>query len=1094
MTTVGGQHSVSAEDRLTLLIDRLLTSMDAAAAAGTWDRVVELANDVLTVDPPNQRAAAMIERASLERSLPEGERAFVSLIFADIVQSTDMAEVAEPEVVREVFAVYRQVATQAIEELGGRVLQFQGDGVVACFGYPAAHGDDARRAVQTGLRLVERMADAAVELNASHGIEPAIRVGIHSGTVVIAPRADGSIDGSTIMGSAPNVTARLQGEAEPGTVVISDTTRQLVEPHFELVSIGTRSLKGISRPMELQRVVHSNLAVPLAGRSLPGQVALVGREGQSRLLRFTWNRLVHDSGGAPAESVAVVRGAPGIGKSALAADLVAHVQREGAVVLEANCSPYHGNVALWPVARMIEQLLGFYPGQPAEERLAELAARLDNDGLGSDAVPLLAPLLGIEVDDERWSRPELDALALRQATLEALVEWLAHAAASTPTLVLVEDLHWADPTSVDLLGLLAGAGVSRAMILITSRHPIDAPWASSVLDIELEPLNQKEAAGLVAALTESGLDEAQRRLVIERGTGNPLFLRELSRSALLTSPGEVMPPRIHEILTARLRAPGIDLRVAQLAATLGAEFDEEPLRQLAGRPLDEALTRLEEAEIIQPVAEVRMRRYCFHHALLRDAAYETQVLSARQESHRRIAELFGSSASSPGDLAVVAQHWDLAGDVPQAIAAYVGAAQTAAQSAASHTEARRQLDRALELSATMPESEPRDLTELMIRMLRAVSTTSLYGYGYQEVYEDFTVAEEICRRLNDRPEIMPAQVGIWSYLLVRGSAADASQLLEELTDLLDEPTTAWFAPEIKSCLGYSAFYQGRLDEAFRWLIEAWEGYHARSIDAATSALWPLPNDPQPVTAVALACVTALQGRTGESLAWERRALEKAEQLEFPRGPFSAAFVMTYLAWVRMMTGNLEEGREFGRRTMEVGERYRFDYFQLLGGQYKLAPDPDRPSSVEELDMYGQGMQAMGHGAFRPAYLAIVARNHYYLSDADQALKTLDDAMEQVRTSGELVHQPDLLRLRAEILTGARPGRMDDVVSDLVAAVDVALEQGSVVFALRAANDLARLPDDDRPADWDHRVRSVIDRFPPNSSSPELVEALKLLGV
>ena len=1093
MTGVGRQHAESAEDRLAVLIDRLLTSMDAAAAAGTWDRVVELANDVLTVDPPNQRAAAMIERASLERSLPEGERAFVSLIFADIVQSTDMAEVAEPEVVQEVFAVYRLVATHTIEELGGRVLQFQGDGVVACFGYPAAHGDDARRAVQTGLRLVERMADASAELNTRLGIEPAIRVGIHSGTVVIAPRADGSIDGSTIMGSAPNVTARLQGEAEPGTVVISDTTRQLVEPHFELDSIGSRSLKGISRPMELHRVVHSDLAVPLAGRALPGDVALIGREGQSRLLRFTWNRLVHDANGAGTGSVAVVRGAPGIGKSALASELVAHVRSEEAIVLEANCSPYHSNVALWPVARMIERFLGFYPEQPPAERLAVLAERLDRDGLGRGAVPLLAPLLGIEVD-ERWAPPEVDALALRQATLEALVEWLAHGATLTPTLVLVEDLHWADPTSVDLLGMLAARRIPRAMILITSRHSIDAPWASSVLDIELEPLSEKEAAGLVETLTESVLDETQLRLVVEQGTGNPLFLRELTRSALLTSPGEVMPPRIHEILTARLRAPGIDLRVAQLAATLGAEFDEGPLRQLAGKPLGEALTRLEEAEIIQPVAEVRMRRYCFHHALLRDAAYETQVLSARQDAHRRIAELLGSSAASAGDLAVVAQHWDLAGDVAQAIGAYVGAAQTAAQSAASHTEARRQLDRALELASTMPESEERDLTELMIRMLRAVSTTSLYGYGYQEVYEDFTVAEEICRRLTDRPEIMPAQVGIWSYLLVRGSAADASELLEQLTEILDEPATAWFAPEIKSCLGYSAFYQGRLGEAYVWLLQAWEGYHARSLDAATSALWPLPNDPQPVTAVALACVTALQGRTGESLAWERRALEKAEQLEFPRGPFSAAFVMTYLAWVRMMTGELEEGREFGRRTMEVGERYRFDYFQPLGGQYKLVPDPGRPSSVEELDMYGQGMQAMGHGAFRPAYLAIVARNHYYLSNADQAFKALDDAMEQVKTSGELVHQPDLLRLRAEITAGTRPDRMDDVVADLVAAIDVALEQGSVVFALRAANDLARLADDDRPDDWADRVRAVIDRFPPNSSSPELVEALKLLGI
>ena len=482
--------------------------MDAAASTGAWDRVVELADDVLAVDPPNRRAASMIERATLERSLPGGQRAFVSLVFADIVQSTDMAEVAEPEVIQDVFVLYRRVAAETIEELGGRVLQFQGDGVVACFGYPAAHEDDARRAVLAALRLIERMAHAAIELHRRHGIEPAIRVGVHSGTVVIAGLASGVLDGSAIAGSAPNVAARLQGEAEPGTVVISDTTRQLVEPHFELKPIGTRSLKGIARPMELHHVVRSNLAVPPPGRGLPESVALIGREGQSRLLRFIWKRLVHDAGGAtrPEEAVVVVRGVAGIGKSALAAELAAHVHLEGGAVLEANCSPYHGNVALWPVGRMLEQLLGFYPG-PATGGAARPSWRpgWTMPVSARDTLPLLAPLLGLDTD-ERWSRPEVDALALRQQTLRALVAWLAHTAASTPTLVLVEDLHWADPTTVDLLGPPGDRGRPRHMILITSRHPLDAPWASSVVDIELEPLKEKEAAGLVAALTDGGLD------------------------------------------------------------------------------------------------------------------------------------------------------------------------------------------------------------------------------------------------------------------------------------------------------------------------------------------------------------------------------------------------------------------------------------------------------------------------------------------------------------------------------------------------------------------------------------------------------------
>jgi hypothetical protein len=295
-------------------------------------------------------------------------------------------------------------------------------------------------------------------------------------------------------------------------------------------------------------------------------------------------------------------------------------------------------------------------------------------------------------------------------------------------------------------------------------------------------------------------------------------------------------------------------------------------------------------------------------------------------------------------------------------------------------------------------------------------------------------------------------------------------------------------------MGYGAFYQGRLEEAHRWLVEAWEGYRVRSIDGATSPFWPLPHDAVPVTAVALACVTALRGCTEESAMWERRAIATAEELDFPSGPFSSAFVSVYLAWIRMITGNPDEAREFGRRTIEIAERCRFDYFQLLGQQYVLMPEPGRPSDVTELEQYGVGMDLVGHAAFRPTYLGIVAQNHHFLGNADPALRAVEEALDRSGTSGERVHQPDLLRLRAEITAAAHPDRMDEVVTDLVAAVEIGLAQGSLVLALRAANDLGRLHRDVRPPDWDHRVRAVLERFPPNSSSPELADALDLLGV
>ena len=238
-----------------------------------------------------------------------------------------------------------------------------------------------------------------------------------------------------------------------------------------------------------------------------------------------------------------------------------------------------------------------------------------------------------------------------------------------------------------------------------------------------------------------------------------------------------------------------------------------------------------------------------------------------------------------------------------------------------------------------------------------------------------------------------------------------------------------------------------------------------------------------MTAVALACVTALQGDTEESARWEQQAITSAEELAFPSGPFSAAFVTVYLAWIRMITGDLAEAREFGRRTIEIAERCRFDYFQLLGGQYVLLPEEDAPCDAAALEQYGAGMDLVGHAAFRPTYLGIVALNHYYLGDADSAFRSIGEALATTLTSGELVHRPDLLRRRAEITLAARPERMDEVVRDLVAAVDTGLAQGSLVLALRAADDLARLPEDVRPPDWSDRIRAVARPVPRRLHEP-----------
>ena len=1082
------------QDRLVRLIERLLSSAESAVSTGDWDRVQELASDVLEADPGNERAGSLLERARAEQSLAEGQRAFVTMLFADLVRSTDLADVREPEIVRDLFRVYRQAVTEAIEALGGCVLQFMGDGVVACFGYPAVFEDDARRAVMAGLGLVERMAAAAPELNYRYGIEASVRVGVHTGTVVIAGRTPGPVGSPSIFGVVANLTSRLQAEAQPDSVVISDATKELVEDHFDLTSMGIRVLKGIARPMEVFRVVRSldsdsrNHAIPL--HSSP----LVGREAPLKTLSGFWREVVSSvrEQRPPAVSSTVVRGSAGIGKSRLVADFSTLVADEGGTVLRANCSPYHTNVALWPLSRMLEYRMGFYPEQPANERISEVERRLEATGLASDELlPLVMPLLGLQMEEER-SRLEVDPLALRAETLEALVSWLSHFARSNPSVLVVEDLHWADPTTVEVLGMLAKETIPGVLTVATSRDPLNAVWSQLAVDIEIGTLPPDDAAELIDSMIDpADLTEEQRRMVIERGQGVPLFIQELVRSAIGSASTETVPVRLQELLAARLRAPGIDLRIAQLASTLGSVFEEGPLRELAEAPVSDALARLQAAGIVELVGDARHSAYQFRHVLLRDAAYETQVLDARQDRHGRIARLLESTASSPGDLAIVAHHYDSAGDLARSIPAYVSAAR-ATQAEASHTEARRLLDRALNLLLSTPAGEERDLAELNIRLLRTMSVSSLFGYGYPDVYDDYHCAEGICRRHSNRAAIVPAQVGIWSYMFVRGELGMATWFLAPLINAVDSPDVAWFAPEIKSCIGYNSFYAGELVDGRRWMEEAWDGYMRRPEDERVSAYWPLPNDPVAVTAVALACITALQGDPTASAEWERRAISEADKIGFPRGPFSQAFNTTYLAWLRMVIGDDAGARAFGQRTLDLAEQHRFDYFRAIGYQYVLVPYEDMTATPDELAAWEAAMDMVGHAAFRAAFHGIAARNHLGRGDLKRALDEVNEGLAKVEKSGERLHEPYLLIMRAEVMARLSPDRVNDVLADLRAAVQLGVSQGSSMLALRAANQIGRLPEGARPRDWQDLVRTTSELLPQSSATTELAEARALL--
>ena len=658
---------------LDQLIIRLLVAAAAAVRAGNLDQARATAEDVQLVDPDNAQAAAILAEVSRRQRTPGEERALMTILFSDLVDSTVLAGQLEPEAMRDIFRVYREAAQQAVDRFGGYILQYLGDGIVATFGYPVAHEDDARRAVHAGLALVAGMAAAAEAALERHSVEPTARVGIHTGPVVVSGlSAPDARDRHSIVGVAPNLAARLQSEAEPGMVVMSDVTHELVRGHFDVTSLGLRQLKGIARDVEVFSVDGVRSVTGRLDATRLGRAGLHGRDEARDRLVEAWDEV-----GTGVGRIVVISGEAGIGKSRLAAELRDHAAGDGHDTVAGGCQPYYTNVALWPISTLIERALGL-DDESEDVRLDRLVDHLTEIGVDpAAAVPYLAPLIGVS-DPPGYTASIIDATARLQETLTALVGWVGRLGARHRRLFLIEDLHWADPTTLILLGMLAADPPAGVLIVFTTRDAAALPWLEGTIHLSLDRLDEERAAEIVDDLAASSeLSPEVRQSIIARSEGIPLFVEELTCSILDTGlpADETLPYRLQELMTGRLKTPAIDLRLAQVAATLGNEFDRDLLARVVGSDYDiePGLDAMVGAAIIDPTGQGD-GAFRFRHALMRDAAYETQVLEVRRATHATIADTL---AGEGADAALLAYHFDLAGDPGRGVPQYITAAQEA---------------------------------------------------------------------------------------------------------------------------------------------------------------------------------------------------------------------------------------------------------------------------------------------------------------------------------------------------------------------------------------------------------------------------------
>ncbi len=1035
-------------ERIRQRIADLLADANLAYAAGDRDEGAALAAAVLSLDPDNAEAAALRAGADHRRRM--------TLMFCDLVGSTALADDLDPEELGAILREYRTTCSAVIERYGGFVEDCLGDGMLVLFGYPWVHEDDARRAVLSGLEILREIAAHALDLH--------LRIAVHTGLVVV--------EGHEIVGATANEASRIQSIAAPDTVVVSDATHALVREYFEFEPLGPAVLRGVSRPFELFAVVGERASTPLRASAL--QTPFTNRAAERAIVAELWQAV--EEGRTDAPRALLVTAPAGMGKSRLVWECARTLD---ARVHSCACSGYHRTTSLHPFRQLLAQICGMGPDDDSTARLVKLRARLAADaaddgdrdraraGAGADAarrdLPVLADALAIPAD--AISPPtDVDASKLRTIALHAAARLIGSTVADGPAMLFVDDLHWADRSTLDLISVLLDEPCPGLLLVLAARPELVAPWPQDVLArLVLEALPQDDLGDMLLGMQQgASMQDAQRRELIARCDGVPLFLEELVRSgsaiggehgaaSSLQAPGSRVPDALRDPLLARLVLPGVDLQLAQIAATIGRDVDRDLLQRASGledRPFQAKLANLVAAGLVYPSSGDRIR---FRHDLIREVAYETQLRSACRERHSLIADLLRDGAvrrsSDAGELAF---HLEQAQRIGEAIEAHLEAAQVHG-SLGAHEEAMSTLTHVLELLEQLPQGAPRLMGELTARQLRSFSAIITGGYSSAVTAEDHGRCVELCELLGLAPELLPSLIVSWSYYLSHGDVAEAERVCTTMERVIGSGLAS---PATAMTRGIVSFFRGRLDDAHA-LMRAFLDDPWAQTPGTPPVGWPLPNDPFTAASGHLLVTAWMRGDAAEAEALFAQALRRAAQLEFPFGPFSAAYARSQLTLVRRLEGDHAAAARLGAEMIELGDRHGFALWTLTGhlqcliSQVHLGDASALGPLVGAIDEWRRGMAIE---VYAPFWMTELALAQQAAGRPEEALASLDEALAMAARTGSDFYTAEALRVRGIVRcqAGDRAG-----LDDLAGAVAKARAQGAGAFERRALAAIER---------------------------------------
>jgi class 3 adenylate cyclase/predicted ATPase len=1004
----------------------------------------------------------------------EAERRQLTVLFCDLVGSTQLSGQLDPEDLRAVVRAYQEAAATVIQQYAGHIAQYLGDGLLVYFGFPTAHEDDARRAVHAGLGIVEAIAALNTRLMGQYAVQLAVRLGIHTGPVVVGVMGGGGRHEHLALGETPNIAARLQDLAPANAVVISAVTARLVRGAFAFEDGGTHTLRGIAEPMTITRV-RGLLATPSPDEEFvtPTVAVLVGREEEGGLLRRRW-----DQSQAGLGQVVFVSGEAGIGKSALVERLRAQVRAEGLPRIAFRCSPYHTASALYPVITCLERLWHFVPDDGPATRLNKLEAGLRPFDLPlAEVVPLFAELLAVPLPAERYAPLTASPQQQKQQTLDTLVAWLAAQAERQPVLAVWEDLHWADPTTLEILELVIEQAPTVPMLhVLTSRPEFRPPWPprSHLTSLVLNRLEHLQVAALITQrVGGKALPAEVVQHIVTKTDGVPLYVEELTKMLLaspllreesgrhyvLTGPLRTVaiPDTLQDALMARLDQLPAAKEVAQRAAVLGRAFTYDLVRSIARQDedtLQAGLAQLVAAELLYQRGRPPQARYVFKHALIQDAAYASLLKSTRQQVHQRIAQVL--EAQFPEMVAtqpeLLAHHLTEAGHATQAVGYWQRAGERAV-ARSSNLEAISHLKAGLAVLQTIPETTERIQQELLLQVTLGPALMNTKGFAAPEAEHAYARARELCQRAGETPQLFSVLRGLWQFYNGRGAYQTARELGEQCLQLAQQGDDSSRRLEAHHALWTTNLLMGELPLSRTHLEQGLTLYDPQQ-HRALAVLHG--HDPGVCCWGGAAVVLWLLGYPDQALRHQHAADTLAHELAHPP---SLAFMRMLVAIAQQLRRDTDAAHEQAEALIALATEQGFALFRAIGGILRSGTRAAPGQRGEQIDQIRRDLAAVretGSAVWEPYFLGLLADAYAQAGQVEAGLAALDEALTATQATGQRMAEAELYRRRASLLLRQPGTSPTEVETCLQRALDVARRQEAKSLELRAAMSLGRL--------------------------------------